>query len=149
MKTRWVSWVGLAAFLVVLSACERTTPAAGAGETESTKAIVRVFTIAPGDVTLSADGTIGTVLWPMAELTQAVFNDGVVVAHWRYRSSASGWRSLPDVFQWSDRVVATKEFVYAPGSVGLQISSIDPTSARAAVANAEGGTQLRVAVWPG
>lgn len=105
---------------------------------------MRVFTVQPGDFSLS--GNIATAVWRMPELTDAVFRDGAIVAHWRYRASAAGWRSLPDVYQWSDGLVATTEFVYSPGYVGLQISAPDATGPAAVAANREGGAQLRVVI---
>ena len=138
-----VAAVALAA--VILVGCQEATPVAGprgpAGEFE---AVVRVFTMRSGDFSVS--GEIATVLWPMPELTDEVFREGVVVAHWRYRASSSGWRSLPDVFQWDDLVIATTEFVYTPGFVGLQIGSPSAIGTSAVAAGMEGGAQLRVAV---
>ena len=137
--------------VVILVGCQEATPVAGppgpagprgpAGEFE---AVVRVFTMRSGDFSVS--GEIATVLWPMPELTDEVFREGVVVAHWRFRASSSGWRSLPEVFQWDDLVIATTELVYSPGFVGLQISSPSAIGTSAVAANMEGGAQLRVAV---
>ena len=134
--------VAVALAAVILIGCQEATPVAGtAGEFE---VVVRVFTMRSGD--FSVNGRIATVLWSMPELTEEVLSEGVVAAHWRYRASSSGWRSLPNVYQWDNLVTATTELVYSPGFVGLQISSPTAIGTSATAANMEGGAQLRVAV---
>lgn len=105
---------------------------------------MRVFTVQRGDFTVS--GNTATAELSMPELTDAVFRDGALVAHWRYRAWHAGWRSLPDVFQWDDGLVATTEFVYSPGFVGLQVSAHDASGPAAVAGNLEGGAQLRVVI---
>ena len=150
MKARaTTALVGAALVGTLLVACEQTTPVAGpAGPAGNTAITTRVFTIQSADFSFSADGQIATVLWSMPEVTQETFDNGIVVAHWRYRRSHDSWRSLPDVFQWDDLVVATTMFVYSPGFVGLQIDSPDAIGTAAVAANLEGGSQLRVVVVP-
>lgn len=136
--------------LLALAACQETTPVSGppgergpAGPPGAVELTVRVFTADASSFRINGD--IATALWPMPEITQAVFDGGLVSAHWRYRRTHTGWRSLPDVFQWPDLVTADMEFVYTPGYVGVQVTSPDAVATAAYAATSE-GFQLRVAV---
>lgn len=52
--------------------------------------------------------------WSWEALTEDVLQRGIVTVHWRH-DSAARWRSLPDVFQWTDLVTAEVSYTLSPG----------------------------------
>ncbi len=83
----------------------------------------------------------------MPEITEAVLDGGVVTAHYNFGSDDSGWRSLPNVFQFTTLSVAVIDYLYAPGEFFVQITSPDPIAVSATIAAID-GYGLRVVVLP-
>ena len=150
-KTKLTKAAAVVAALVVLAACQETTPVAGppgpAGPAGNTAVDVRTFTIRSRDFSTGSI-RVATALYSMPELTQAVVDGGIVTGYWDLGSGANDdWWQLPDVLQHSDGNVRTVTFIYATGEVGLQVTSSESSSVRAAVAVMD-GHRLRVVVIP-
>lgn len=135
---------------LALSACQETTPVEGprgpAGPAGNTAIEVRTFTIRSSHFSTGRI-TVATALYPMPELAQAVVDGGIVTGYWDLGSGDDRWWQLPDVFQFSDGIVTTVNFIYSVGSVGLQVTGPNAASVRANVASID-GYRLRVVVLP-
>ena len=147
--------VGAVLVGALLVACQQSpaTPETGPrgpqgppGPSGNTAVKVRTFTLRSSDFGFSTDREIATAVYRMPEITQEVVDGGIVTVHWDL-GGGTAWWSLPHVFQYDDLVTSVVEYIYSPGSIGLQVTS----PARAAVGatvRVIDGFSIRVVIVP-
>ena len=148
--------VGAVLVGALLVACQQgpATPETGLrgpqgppGPSGNTAVKVRTFTLQSSDFGFSTDRKIATAVYRMPEITQGVVDGGIVTAYWDLGDSRGAWWSLPHVFQFNDLTTAVVSYIYSPRSIGLQVTSIDPTSTGATVGVID-GFRVRVVIVP-